>query len=373
LGTIEPTHGRADSIIQQHADVCPPDADGVGMSGESRHRLAGKLVKTIPGLLISAFFLWKTFFPRGHPAISREQLHGLRLVQPAWFVGVLVFSVASYTMRSLRWKRMMRPAGTSFKTCARVLMTSLAANNILPLRIGDIMRVFTYAPELGASPSFILSTVILEKLLDIFVLAVLFIVTMSSSVSPRLRLGANAAVGISALGILVLLLGARALAEPLSKLFARLPKQKILVKLEHWILLALDCIRQIGLMGTVFLLMETVLVWTFEAIIYLSSMKLIGLESNPMGPWNCVAFVNLSFLIPSSPGGIGPFEAAAQKSLATHGAHPGAAALFGLALHLWMLITITGVGGAWFLYHRYRAGKHESLLEEIETLPELPG
>ena len=343
------------------------------MSEKSQHGLARRLLKTIPGLLISAFFLWRTFFPHGHPAISRAQLHSLRMVAPVWMVGVVVFSIASYTMRSLRWKRMMKPAGTPFRTCARVFMTSLAVNNILPLRIGDIMRVFTYAPELGASPSFILSTVILEKLLDIFILAVLFIVTMASSVSPHLRLAARLAVGVSALGILVLLLGARSLAEPLSRLFARFPKQKLLEKMEHWILLALDCIRQIGLIGTVFLLGETVLVWTFEAIIYLSSMKLIGLQSDPLGPWNCVAFVNLSFLIPSSPGGIGPFEAAAQKSLATHGAHPGAAALFGLALHLWMLITITGVGGGWFLYHRYRAGQHESLLEEIETLPELPG
>ena len=343
------------------------------MSGGIHHGLARKLLKMIPGLLISLFFLWRTFFPHGQPAISRAQLHSLRLVEPAWLIPFLVCNVASYTMRSLRWKRMMRPAGTPLRTCARVFMTSLAVNNILPLRIGDIMRVFTYAPELGASPSFILSTVILEKLLDIFVLAVLFIVTMASSVSPHLRLAARLAVGVSALCILVLLLGARSLAEPLSRLFARFPKQKLLVKLEHWILLALDCIRQIGLRGTLFLLIETMLVWTFEGIIYLSAMKLIGLVADPLGPWNCVAFVNLSFLIPSSPGGIGPFEAAAQKSLATHGAHPGAAALFGLALHLWMLITITGVGGAWFLYHRYRAGQHESLLTEIETLPELPG
>ena len=343
------------------------------MSAEGSHGLAKRLVKTIPGLLISAFCLWRTFFPYGHPAISRAQLHGLRIVEPIWLVPFLIFSVASYTIRSLRWKRMMRPAGTSFRTCARVFMTSLAANNILPLRIGDIMRVFTYAPELGASPSFILSTVILEKLLDIFVLAMLFIATMASTISPRLRLAARGAVGISALAILVLLLGARSLAEPLSRLFTRFPQQKVLVKLEHWILLALDCIRQIGLGGTLFLLIETVLVWTSEGIIYLSSMRLIGLGSNPLGPWNCVAFVNLSFLIPSSPGGIGPFEAAAQKALVTHGADPGAAALYGLALHLWMLITVTGIGGAWFLYHRYRSGKHQSLLDEIETLPELPG
>jgi len=243
------------------------------MSAGTHHGLARKLAKTIPGLLISLFFLWRTFLPHGHPVISRAQFHSLRLVEPAWIIPLVVFSFASYTMRSLRWKRMMRPAGTPFKTCARIFMTSLAANNILPLRIGDIMRVFTYAPELGASPSFILSTVILEKLLDIFVLAVLFIATMAASVSPHLRMAARGAVGISALGILILLLGARSLSEPLSRLFARFPKQKLLVKLEHWILLALDCIRQIGLRGTLFLLLETVLVWTFEGIIYISAMS----------------------------------------------------------------------------------------------------
>jgi len=330
---------------------------------------ARKLLKTLPGLVISGFFLWRTF--RG---ISYAEIRGLRIVAPVWISGVLLFSVASYTLRSHRWTRMMRSVGTPFRTCARVLMTSLAANNILPLRIGDIMRVFTYAPDLGATPSFILSTVILEKLLDIFVLAVLFIATMASGVSPKLRMGANLAVGVSALGILVLLLGARSLAGPLSRLFARLPRLPILPKLEHWILLALECIREIGLAGTAFLLLETVLIWTSEGVIFLSSARLTGLASDALGPWNAVAFVNLSFLIPSSPGGIGPFEAAAQKSLATHGANPAAAALFGLALHVWMLVTITGVGGAMFLYHRAHLRLRRPLLAEIETLPEeLPG
>ncbi|MDE3104174.1 MAG: flippase-like domain-containing protein [Acidobacteriota bacterium] len=336
--------------------------------------LASKLVKTIPGLLISIFFLMRTFFPHGRPAISSAQLRGLRLVEPFWLLPFVLFSVASYTLRSHRWSRMMRSTGASFGACARILMTSLAANNILPLRIGDIMRVFTYASDLNATPSYILSTVILEKLLDIFILAVLFLVTMASGVSPKLRLGADLAVGVSALGILVLLLGARVLAEPLRHLFAKLPAHGLLAKLEHWILLALDCIRQIGLLGTLFLLGETVVIWTCEGIIFLSAARLIGLASDALGPWNAVSFVNLSFLIPSSPGGIGPFEAAAQKSLATHGADPAAAALYGLALHAWMLVTITGVGGILFLVHRAHQQNRKPLLDEIETLPEeLPG
>jgi len=192
LGTIEPTHGRADSIIQQHADVCPPDADGVGMSGESRHRLAGKLVKTIPGLLISAFFLWKTFFPRGHPAISHEQLHGLRLVQPAWFVGVLVFSVASYTMRSLRWKRMMRPAGTSFKTCARVLMTSLATIlGMIPMALALEAGSEQYAPLARA----IIGGLTVSVIVTVFVVPAAYLLVHRKEETPRHR--GEAATGTS--------------------------------------------------------------------------------------------------------------------------------------------------------------------------------
>ena len=102
---------------------------------------------------------------------------------------------------------MMRSVGSSFAVCARVLMTSFAANNILPLRIGDIMRVFTYANDLGASPPVILSTVILEKLLDIFVLVLLFVSFMGPGVQPHSRATAEGLLAVSTVGLLVMLLG----------------------------------------------------------------------------------------------------------------------------------------------------------------------
>ena len=58
------------------------------------------LLKTIPGLLISAFFLWYTF--RG---ISFNQILALRAVHPAWILGVLGFTLASYTLRCVRWSQ----------------------------------------------------------------------------------------------------------------------------------------------------------------------------------------------------------------------------------------------------------------------------
>ncbi len=327
-------------------------------------RRGRNLLKTLPGLLISGFFLWYTF--RG---ISFAQFRALRFAFPAWLVGVFAFTVASYTLRCVRWTRMLRSTGARFPVCARVLMTSLAANNILPLRIGDIMRVFTYSGDIGASTSVLLSTVILEKLLDIFVLVLLFVRFMGPNVSHRSRVLAESLLFLSTIGLLTLLLGARILERPLRSLFSRLPKRSIIAKLESWLMLALDCIRQIGIAGSLVLLIQSASIWFCEGMIFVSASHLIGLTVDRIGPWQAVSVANLSYLIPSSPGAIGTFEWAIKTSLSSHGAPQGQAALFGLALHAWLLVSVTGVGGALFLWHRFHTLPHKPLLEDIHELP----
>ena len=326
------------------------------------------LLKTIPGLLISAFFLWYTF--RG---ISFAQILSLRAAHPAWLLGVLGFTLASYTLRCVRWTTMMprhhRSIRAHFKVCARVLMTSLAANNILPLRIGDIMRVFTYADDLGTSPSIILSTVILEKLLDIFVLVLMFVSTVGSIATPHLRLIANISLAISATGLLILLVGARSLQAPIQRLFTRLPANPKLAKIEHWITLALDATGRLGVTGSLVLLLQSVIIWTCEGMIFASAIFLLGIPVDRIAPWLAVSFANLSYLIPSSPGAIGPFELAVKTSLVNHGASMGQAAIFGLAIHAWLLISVTGAGGIIFLTHRIRIHNRTPLFVETEELP----
>ena len=324
-----------------------------------------KWFRTLPGLLISGFFLWYTF--RG---ISLTEIRSLRFLHPSWIAGVLGFTCISYTLRCVRWTRMMRSTGAQFSVCARVLMTSLAANNILPLRIGDIMRVFTYAGDLGASPSVILSTVLLEKLLDIFVLVLLFVVFMGGNVSPHSRVLAESMLAISSAGLLALLLGARFLQMPLTRLFRALPQNALVGKVEHWLMLALACIREIGLAGSILLLVQTMLIWSAEGMIFVSGVRLVGLTVDAIGPWQAVSVANLSYLIPSSPGAIGTFEWAVKTALVSHGALESVSAVFALALHAWLLVSVTGVGGLIFLTHRFRTPPHQPLLNDIGVLPD---
>ena len=335
------------------------------------------LLKMLPGLLISAFFLWWTF--RGFKLATLESI---RLVAPLWIVGLVAGTCASYWLRSYRWWRMMRSAGSKLNTCFRVLITSLAANNILPLRIGDVMRIFTYAPDLNASPSVILSTVILEKLLDIFTLVLLLVATVHTGkgLPPKTRMLVRTLLVISGGGLIVMVVGARALVRPIKAVFAKLPPSLAkLAKIEHWLLLALDAIRQIGIVGMVWLFCLSLVIWLCESMLYFSAMRMIGLQASTGAtldwgaPLQAVSLANFAFLVPSAPGGIGPFEWACQNALRLHSVSSSAAGLFGLLIHLWLLVTITGVGGAMFFVHRLHQARRKPLLEEIEELPaELP-
>jgi uncharacterized protein (TIRG00374 family) len=331
------------------------------------------VLKTLPGFAISAFFIWWTYIRRhadGKRGFDPQAFHALHLASPGWIVAVVLFCVAGYTVRCLRWWWMLRHVGAKFKTCARVFMTTLAANNVLPLRIGDIMRVFTYAGDVKATPSIVLSTVILEKLLDVFTLAVLLVVTMQfgHGVPPHVRLVAETCVGISTAGLLVLVFGARQLHAPVQRLAAH-SKNKVVAKIEHWLSLAIECIENIGVAGTLLLVVFSFIAWGFEGLLYLSMAHLIGLAASWVGPLQAVAEANLSFLIPSSPGGIGPFELACQDAMVRHGSTVADGALFGLIIHVWLLITLTAFGGTLFLVHRAHEVMRKPLVEEVEALP----
>jgi hypothetical protein len=216
----------------------------------------------------------------------------------------------------------------------------------------------------------VLSTVILEKLLDVFTLAALFVATMRGvrPVSAGLRVGAEVGLAISAAGLLVLVFGAHTLRGPLERMFAR-TERAVLKKIERWLLLAMECIEQIGVGGTLMLFVYSFIAWGCEGVMYLAMARLIALRVGLAGPWQAVSQANLSFLIPSSPGGIGPFEWACRDALVRQGASQGAAGLFGLVIHAWLLVSITAVGGGMFLLHRLHRARRKPLVEELETLP----
>ena len=340
-----------------------------------------KLWKIVPGFLISGFFLWRTL-----AKISYADLRSLHFAHREWLLVLAAALAAGYTIRVYRWWFMLRHSGApSFGVCARVLLTSFAANNVLPFRIGDFLRVFSYAGDLHASSSTILSTVILERLLDIFMLLAFLVIALlgvDGALPPIAVHGhtismlgfALPVLGLCAAGLVLLLFGAGLMQRGVRAVITRFQAGPKTEKLERWALLLFDAVLKISLAGRVLLLLASVAVWLCEGMIFVAAARVLGIASGVRGPWLALSLSNLSYLLPSSPGAIGTFEYFSKVGMVSQGAPEGAAGLYGLFVHVVVLFVITGAGGMAFLLHRAsRGAASKPIAEDLAALPaELP-
>ncbi len=337
--------------------------------------------KVLPGIAVSAFFLWRTL-----RSIHYSDLRSLHVAHLQWVAVLLSFLVAGYWLRVYRWWFMLRRSGApSMGVCGRVLLTSYAANNVLPFRIGDFLRIFSYAPDLGASSSTILSTVILERLLDLFTLLTFLVVLLigaARSLPPFVFKGhslnllhvAQPVLALCGLGLALLLFGAGFLQRVVQAIVNRFKAGPRTERVERWALLLFDAVLKLSLAGRLLLLVSSGVIWLCEGMIFVSAARLLDIAVGHRGPWLALSLSNLSFLLPSSPGAIGTYEFASQFSMVSQGAQPTIAALYGLLVHLVVFFSVTAVGGIAFLLHRVQRGSAtKPLTEDLAGLPsELP-
>jgi len=356
----------------------PTLVEMVGSRASANARLVNgpNVTTTIPGFAVSAFFLWRTL-----RVIPYQTLRSIRFAHPEWMAILALFLIVGYGTRIYRWWLMMRPSGApAFSVCGRVLLTSYAANNVLPFRIGDFLRVFVYADDLGASSSTVLSTVILERLLDVFTLLTFLVVALlgvSGTIPPLHIFGHEIAVlrfalpilALASLGLVVFLFGAASLDALLRKVIAKASPGPKLAKLEKWLLLTLDAVKQMSFIVKAMMLVTSCAVWFCEGMIFVSAAQLLGIEVGTRGPWLALALSNLSYLLPSSPGAIGTFEYFAKLGMISQGAPQPISAVYGLLVHVIVLFVTTGAGGIAFFVHRSHRESRQPLLEEINKLP----
>ena len=96
--------------------------------------------------------------------------------------GALVSAIALYgvntLVRSERWHRLLLDDGAHPARVDSYSLTTVgyAVNNVLPARAGDAARVVLMAPRADASRRTVIGTIVAERLLDVGVILVLFLV-----------------------------------------------------------------------------------------------------------------------------------------------------------------------------------------------------
>jgi len=126
-------------------------------------------------------------------------------------IGLLIFALAllaaDYSTRVLRWQALLSFAGNkvTYAQAVSPLLVGFAANNILPFRVGDILRIVMLRSSARTSLTNGIGTLLIERVWDLATLSAIFAATLHGSDSRSISVWAPTAIGLSCLGIAVLI------------------------------------------------------------------------------------------------------------------------------------------------------------------------
>lgn len=133
------------------------------------------LVRYALGLAVGGVLIWFVF--RGVEGSRVDE--SLRSADWFWLAGAVLFLAAHYPVKALRWRLLLHTrTRVPFRLVFQTMMVGFLVNDLVPLRAGDFSRPYLLATNSSGVPfSFAFSTAIAAKVLDLFFIAILFLVS----------------------------------------------------------------------------------------------------------------------------------------------------------------------------------------------------
>ncbi len=318
-----------------------PDARPVTGAAPLPSRPDRRALRAAIGIVVSIVCL--AIAVRGvDPAQTAEVLAGARL--PLVGLGVLLVAV-DVCVRARRWQVLLRPVRLlPYGPVLRCTSVGFLANAVLPARLGEIVRSVLLGREQDLSRSTVLGTVIVERVLDMAVLALL-------GTSAVLALGVHGAAEEAAIAGLILALALAGLITgavilrtvPLPAVVARVAARRpglagLAARLQEGLVVAAD---RRALTGGLLL---SALAWAIGVGTWLAGSAALGVSLDLPEAVLATTAVSLVTAIPSGPGYVGSFELAAVAVLGLFGIDPATALGVGILVHA-MILGVTVAGG----------------------------
>lgn len=301
-------------------------------------------VKLALGLLISAVFLYATL--RAVP--FAKVLDALGEARPQWIAAALGCILIAYLLKIYRWTLMLRTVGGNVRLAeaATPFLGGVAFNNVLPFRAGDVIRIVAFQRFTGVPASGQLGTLLLERLLDLFVLMAILFATVSfwqiTALDETLLSGARMAALAIAAAILMFVVAPSPIRLVVRWAEARLPKLR---PAGEALLRLSDAVATLS--RPLFLARVTsisLLAWLAEGAAFLMVGLALGVAPTAPAALLAVSIGTLSTIIPSSPGYVGTFHYFTAKAVLAFGAGAVGAAAYAILIHalLWLTTTASG-------------------------------
>ena len=328
------------------------------MSAPPRRRGVARVLdpRVLVGLAITALTLWYSFRDVSFSVLLRDMARA----NLAWLI---LPSVPAYVwsiyVRALRWRHLAAGVAEIGRApLFRATAVGFMANNIFPLRIGEVVRAWYLARECAASGTALFGTVIVERLLDAgFVLGLAVFVLGAQGARAA---GLDPVTVLMPLAVLVALpvafiVGLRAAPARALGLARRVAGALLPEAAAHGLVQALEQLSAGlgGLRGARAIgwaLFHTAVIWLVCSVIpFAAALMAMGIDlGGPAGivraSLSILVWVGAAVALPSAPGFFGPYHAACWVALRPYGLDKGTAVALGTLSHAVFWVTLTALG-----------------------------
>jgi hypothetical protein len=314
------------------------------------------------GILISVVCVYLAL--RGVDLGKTADLLGSARIQ--WLALGVAGVTADLFFRAIRWQRLIAPIKpVPLRRLSGYMLVGYLANNVLPARLGELVRSHYLGDREGISRSATLGTVIVERVVDTIVLvgigaaAILILNVRGVVVSAIL-------VGVALAGLLVvalaLALAAHRLpgAQHLAAFLGRWPRVKgIVLRLR-------DGLRVAALPRTVaWAAILSVAAWSCTVVAVLAVGQALGIQLTVGEGALLAAGTNLATAIPSGPGYLGTFEYAGQTIAVAFGLPASSGLALALLTHVLTLV-MSSAGGIVALVRLGWSGRSQAAAVRVD-------
>lgn len=312
-----------------------------------------KLVHLLIGAAVAAPFLW-LIFRRIDP---QEIWRAVADADAGWIGAALLAFGVGYACRIERWRWMLLKTNPRLRwiDCAGPLLAGFAANNVLPLRAGDVLRSFAFNAHLGTTSGVMIATLFVERLLDLLMVLAVFGIALAMFGLDVARLaGVSGFLLLVAAAVIVFVLLYPAWFAPLlrrigSWLARWFPRfgTKIADEIDKSLATLLH-LSDGGRMGP--LILWSVAAWAAEGCIFWFAALSLPSIAHPIAAWLTLPVAALATLVPSTPGYVGTFDYFAMQAMIALGNDMAAAAACAVLIHLLLWLPPTVLGGIYLLF-----------------------
>ena len=301
--------------------------------------------KVLLGVLISIVFLVLAFYK----ANFREVWKALEQANYIYIIPNIFLLLLAMWLRAYRWKFMVKPIKeVRTSRLFSSIMIGFMANNLLPARLGELVRAYVSGEKEKISRSASFATIVVERVFDGFSLLFIFWLALIFSSFPGwVKRGANIMLIINVAALLILLLlevKQEATVRFIQRVLGFLP-QKVSSKASQLLVKFTSGLKVFrNWKDMLWIVLWSLAIWGITGMSNYFVLMAFNMHPPFQASFIILIFVSFAISLPSAPGYVGTFHWACVAALSLYKIPTDSAQAFSIVLWACQYFPITIIG-----------------------------